>query len=405
MSTDQAAPGPAALHPATAPPATAPPAVHQPADPGPAWLRARAAYAWNNSPRRTLRWARRRWDSRHSTAELVTSTARSGEITIGYAGLPVGFANILQLLEQRRAPLAGEVAERHRGTAAWADLRAGRWPDCDLVVVGAEDRQARALPAGRSVLAPFRVHLVVDVGDGPDAVRQRISKRERWEFQRNHRRHGWTLVPDSSPASFDFFYHRMHRPTMEHRHGERGRTEDPAVAYQGILRHGELYFVQQDGVRVAGALCHLSPDGRTLTTRLLGVLDGDQRHYDSGAFKAVYHLLLDHAARTGRRQVDFFGTEAFLSKGIFQWKRKFAPRVVLPRNHFATKRVYLHIRRDTPPVRDFLVANPLLAMDPAGLRAVYFADAERPARTDISSKCPGLPPPRVVDLDNLLGGG
>ncbi|HET6858674.1 MAG TPA: hypothetical protein VFH94_16490, partial [Streptomyces sp.] len=155
-----------------------------------------------------------------------------------------------------------------------------------------------------------------------------------------------------------------------------------------------------------GVLCHWSDDRRTLTTRLLGVRHGDQRHYDEGAFKAVYHLLLRWAREHHVERVDFFGTEAFLSKGIFQWKRKFGTRVTLPPNHFADKRIRLCVRRDTPQTRDFLVANPLLCLEPGAegpaLVPTYFTDAHRPPRSDISASCPGLPEPRIVDLDAFL---
>jgi hypothetical protein len=367
-------------------------------------LRARAGYAWNNSPHPLLRWTRGCWDGRGGAAPVVVSTAAEGELSIAYAGLPVGEANILQLLEHQRRPVAGGVAGRTRGRTSWPELCAGQWPSADIVVVGGELHRIQALPPERSLVAPFRVHLVVEVATDPAAMQQRISKRERWEFRRNRKRHEWTLEEDSSASALQFFYHRMHVPTMRQRHGERSRTESVAVAQHGILRRGCLFFVRAGDTRVAGVLCHWSADRRTLTTRLLGVLDGAAEHYQDGAFKAVYHLLLEWAAIHGIPRVDFFGTEALISKGIFQWKRKFDPRVELPPNHFSTKRMYLLARRDTRAVRDFLVANPMLVTSPDGLQPVYFTDAARPARLEISAACPGLGEPRLLDLDEFLAG-
>jgi hypothetical protein len=195
----------------------------------------------------------------------------------------------------------------------------------------------------------------------------------------------------------------MHRPTMARRHGPRTRTEPKAVAYECLFRRGPLFFVSEEGRRVAGVLCRWEPRTRTLTTRLLGVLDGDEAHYRSGAFKAAYHLLLEWACGAGVEHVDLHGTEALISKGIFQWKRKFHPRVVLPPNHFARKRVWLHAARDTPAVRRFLVANPVLAMLPqGGIEAVYFRDRERRPRTDLGCSCPGVLRQRELDLDAFL---
>ncbi|WEH34714.1 GNAT family N-acetyltransferase [Streptomyces sp. AM 4-1-1] len=413
-----AAPAPPDPHgPTTPPPATPPPTTGPgtgtgrtsgPAAGAARAARARLAYAWNNSPRPAWRTARRLYDSGPRRVPVTVSRVRTDQPDIAYLGLRQGEANILQLLEFQRSRAGAGPERRERGRTSLKDLAAGRWPDADLVVVGAQARQLERLPTAGSITAPFRVHLVVDVPDTVERLEQQISRRERWEFRRNQREHRWTLEEDSSPEAFDFFYRRMHLPTMRRRHGDRSRTESPSVARHAILGHGTLMFVTEAGTRVAGVLCHWSADRKALTTRLLGVLDAEERLYDDGAFKAVYHLLLRWACERRVAHVDFFGTEAFLGKGIFQWKRKFAPRVVLPPNHFADKRIRLYVRRDTPETRDFLVANPLLGLDSGTTGPVlvptYFTDSTRPPRLDISARCPGLPEPRVVDLDDFLTG-
>ncbi|OKK21981.1 hypothetical protein AMK16_01690 [Streptomyces sp. CB00455] len=400
-----AAPAPTKSPRAATPP---PPRAAGGAAPGPAAARARLAYAWNNSPGPGWRTLRGLYDSAPRTVPVTVSRAGSGP-AIAYLGLPQGEANILQLLEHQRSRTADGPLRRESGRTSLRDLAAGHWPDADIVVVGAQARQLERLPTAAALTAPFRVHLVVDVPPCAEELDRRTSRRERWEFRRNQREHDWVLEEDASPEAFDFFYRTMHAPTMRRRHGDRSRSENPAVARHAILRQGTLMFVTSGGVRVAGVLCHWSRDRRTLTTRLLGVRDGAQKHYDEGAFKAVYHLLLRWAAENRVEHVDFFGTEAFLSKGIFQWKRKFGPRVTLPPNHFSDKRIRLYVRRDTPPTRDFLVANPLLGIEPGPhgphgplLVPTYFTDSTRPPRSDISARCPGLPEPRLVDLDAFL---
>ncbi|WP_182881607.1 hypothetical protein [Microbispora sp. H10949] len=395
------------VHITDAAPASVPPepTPSPPGAPGLTPALARLAYTWNNTPRPVWRAARRLTDTLASSVPVVLSHAVGDGPCIAYAGLPVGQTNILQLMEHQRAQLGWKTAGRDTGSTGWRDVAAGRWPDADLVVIGAEEQRMSTLPSLGGLTAPFRIHLVVDIPDGEEELQQRISRRERWQFRRNQREHDWRLEEDSSPGALDFFYHRMHVPTMGHRHGDRSRTERLAVARHAILPRGTLFFVaDRAGTRVAGVLCQWSADRRTLTTRLLGVLDGRDEHYQSGAFKAVYHLLLLWACAHRVPRVDFFGTEAFVSKGIFQWKRKFAPRLELPPNHFSTKRMRIYVRRDTPAVRDFLVANPLLRIDDRQiLTPVYFTDARRPPRLDVSARCPGVPEPEIVDLDAFLG--
>jgi hypothetical protein len=68
-------------------------------------------------------------------------------------------------------------------------------------------------------------------------------------------------------------------------------------------------------------------------------------------------------------------------------------------------RVWIHVTRDTPEVRDFLVANPVLAFRAqGGLEAVYFHDDSRPPRTHVAWKASGVHDERYVDLDRFLRG-
>jgi Acetyltransferase (GNAT) domain len=360
-----------------------------------------ARYRWNNAGGAPLRAARAWIDGHRGSGPATISSPTSGGPSLAYVGLDQGHTNVLRMLETRRDGRDGGAAPLRRTPTSWRHMRSGRLPDADIVLVGSEARVVDRLPDRGALVAPFRVHLVVGTDGGHDAVHGRISKRERWEFGRGQRSHAWRLREHDTVEDLAFFYHRMHVPTMRSRHRENSRTETFAVAKSAIWRHGRLFLLHDADRPVAGVLCR--HDGDTLTTRLLGVLDGADDHYASGAFKAVYHLLLAWACDHGVRDVDLFGTEAFLSKGIFQWKRRLAPRVELPGNHFATKRLYVAPRRDTPAVRDFLVANPLLRCAPDGrLVPTYFFDADRRPRFEISAKTRDCPDPHLVDLDQFL---
>ncbi|MFJ8149479.1 hypothetical protein ACIQ6R_31205 [Streptomyces sp. NPDC096048] len=385
-------------------PAVRPPSPFPAAEAVPA-LPARLRYTWNNSRHPAWRAARRALDDAPARVHAVVSHERRGRLNIAYVGLSAGRTNILQLLEQQRDTLGMSTVGHEHALVAWRDLARGALPPADLVVIGAEAARLSRLPASRSITAPFRVHLTVGIPEGLDALERQISKRERWQFRRDRALHDWAWTEDSSPRALDFFYQRMHLPTMATRHGDRSRTETWPVARHAILPHGSLFFLTDAGERRAGVLCHWSADGTTLTTRLLGVLDGDERLYRDGTFKAVYHHLLRWAREHGVPRVDFYGTEAFISKGIFQWKRRLGPRVELPPNHFSTKRIRLYPRRDTAVLRDFLVSNPLLAHRADGsLAPVYFTDEQRPPRLDLSARCPGLPAPHTVHLDSFFHG-
>jgi hypothetical protein len=366
-------------------------------------LRARAAYAWRNNGSPLLRLFRSHWDARRwATLPLISSD--SGGLTITYAGHAEGLAYTLEFTEQRREADAEGPPVRHERTMAARDLARGdRLPGGDIAIIGTTTAKVDRLPRESSFVLPIRVHFAVDFDDDIDNVLSRIARGERRNFRQKCRQHHWELSVERDPAWFDFFYERIYRATMSRRHGARERVESRESAHECLFRDGVLFVLSMDGQRVGGHLCHWDGKSAVLTSRLLGVLDGADEHYAAGALKVMHFLLIQWAGTNGIRQLDFQGTEAFLSKGTYQLKRLFGTRVLLPPNHFGDKRLWLQVRRDTPQVRDFLVANPFLAVSGDGtLGAVYFHDASRPARTDYKSNSPGVDSVRYVDLDDFF---
>ncbi|MGD3110852.1 GNAT family N-acetyltransferase [Streptomyces sp. YGL11-2] len=362
-----------------------------------------SAYWWRNSGHPLGLRLRAAWETRDgAVAPAVVS--HLGGLSVAYTGLPEGVAHTLEFTEHRRAQPGELTARRVSQRLRAADLQyPARLPDADIVITGTSTQRARSLSSAATLVMPMKVHLVVDIDGDAESLRRRISKRERSQFSRGQREHDWNWQVETDPARFDLFYHRMYRPTMQRRHGVRERTESAETAYECLFRGGRLFLLHQNDRPVAGALCHWAPRSGTLTLRLLGVLDGAAEHYASGAFKAVYHYLVSWAGENDVSRVDFQGTEPFLSKGTFQWKRRFGSRVIIPPTHFGAKRLCLSVRRDTPAVRDFLVGNPVLVeCEDGSLEAVYFTDSQRPPRLDFSAKAPGVDRIREVDLDDFL---
>ncbi len=317
--------------------------------------------------------------------------------------MPHGIGKVQQTLEARREAAGAATTAIRQTTVRRAELFGGALPPADLVTVGCSAGQVSALPRRSALVLPFRMHFMVDLSGGRGEWRRAVSRRERQWFSARRNERDWALEVPTDEAAFWFFYRQMHLPTMRSRHGERTRSEPEDSALECLFRRGVLAFATVNGKRVAGVLCHRSRNGTTLTVRLLGVLDGAKEMYDIGALKAIYHLLLEWADGNGYRRLDLGGTEAWLSPGLYQWKRRFAPRVVLAPNHLGRLRVWFHARRDTAAVRDFLVANPVLEIVGNGeFGAVYFHDECRPARLDLAFACPNVREYRTVHLDDFL---
>ncbi|MFC3991696.1 GNAT family N-acetyltransferase [Actinoplanes siamensis] len=326
-----------------------------------------------------------------------------GGMSISYSGLPEGLAYTLDFTEQRRGADEQRTAVRERSQLRGRDLSVvNRLPDADITIVGTSAARAHRLPRSASLVLPIRVHFVLDLDDDLETVLGRISKDERRSFRKNSRKFRWTGEMVRDIEWFDRFYDDYYRATMRNRHGARERVESKEAAYECMFRTGHLFVLSKDGEPIAGQLCHWDATTNVLTLRLPGVRDGAEEHYATGAMKAMNFLLIEWAAANGVRQIDYQGTEPFLSKGTYQAKRLTGTRVVLPPNHFGGKRLWLQVRQDRPAVRDFLVANPFLTESGGQLDAVYFYDGERPARLDYPSHSPGVREARQINLDEFL---
>ncbi|MFD5514948.1 hypothetical protein [Streptomyces sp. NPDC127066] len=362
---------------------------------------ARPVFAWRTSSRPALVRTRVAWDdARLRRATSVRSTI-GGSLTLGYAGLPEGASHVVPFMEERAAQ--GAAVHRTTRTVPWAD--ALEPSGVDLMAVGAPAERIGPLASAHDLVLPFRIELVVPVVPDVAAMRARVSRKERQRVARQRRDLDWALESATDAADFDWFYEHVHLPTMRRRHGPAARSLEREIAFRCVFRRGFLFFLTEGRERIAGMLCLFDPQTRTLTLRLAGVTDGAQAHYGTGAFAGLYVLILEWAATHGVRAVNLSGCEPFLSKGIFQFKRKLHPRVVRPADHFGAKRLLLRVVRDTPAVRDFLVANPVVAETPDGaLEAVYFHDDRRPARRDIRWEGTGLSAARTTHLDSFLHG-
>jgi len=366
-------------------------------------LALRARYAWNQSDHPMVLGVRGALDRRLVPYVSTLSLAGPDAPSLGYAGVPDGVGKIQQTLEACREAGGASTISVRRTRARRSGVFGGVLPPADLVAVGCRAEQVAELPAENALVLPFRMHLVVGLSGGQDDWRRAVSKRERQWFSARRKERAWGFEVSEDEDAFRFFYRRMHLPTMRSRHGARTRSEPEDSALECLFRTGLLAFATVDGERVSGVLCRRSADGATLTIRLLGVLDGAEKMYEIGALKALYHLLLEWADAHGVRRLDLGGTEAWFGRGLFQWKRRFAPRVVLAPNHLGGLRVWFHARRDTPAVRDFLVANPVLEIVGDGeFGAVYFCDEHRPARLDLAHAGPNVRTFRTVQLDDFL---
>jgi hypothetical protein len=370
------------------------------------WLRWRLPHLYSGVRAPWWNALRLRWERTLEPkvpVKLVEAVVEGRLLRLLYAGHEDGLRYIQPFVQDQ---LFGEAPTRvwewrmHRRDLA----RSLSSFDVDLAVTVLEKDLVAASLEPQSVLMPFRIHQVVDTSRGWPQVREHISRGERARHLRQSERHGFRLRASHSDEEYRWFYERMVRPSMAVRYGDRDRSLEEPRGLHAIFRHGVLFMVDSGAGPVAGSASELDRRRGIVNGRLIGVRDGDQLLRKEGAQNALYHFILRWACENGFRCVDYQGCEPFLSKGTFQYKKRFGTTAVLPPSRYRFLRVVLTPGRDSERLRDFLAANPVMLVDDQDrLGSGYFTDRHRPPRYDIPDDSAGFHFRRDIDMDELLG--
>lgn len=318
-----------------------------------------------------------------------------------YLGVEEGLTYIAPFVEDQFLPQ--QSGERTEPIGEASNL-AERWSsiDADVAVLVAPSEVVNALAEPGDIRAVSRIHQVVDTSRGHQDVMSQLSRREA-KRRRQAEEDGFGYDVSHQDDHFFEFYRSMHVPTMHNRYGGKARSVEEEKAFRTLFQKGVLFRVHKSGEWVSGSVSQIDERSRTLNARLIGVKAGDDQYRSAGAQNFVYHAILDWAAEEdGIDTVDFQGCEPFLTKGTFQYKKRFGTTAVIPANNFGDLRMLIRPKSLTPSVRRFLANNPVLAEGPSGaLVAKYFYDKENALRSDIPHSSPGITEKSITDLDEL----
>ena len=324
------------------------------------------------------------------------------EAEITYVGVREGLVYIAPFIEERFFERSSVVRQ---GAFEWREL------ECFLQIVKSE---MLCLMAPKTIISHFaldsdvvgvsRIHQAVDVSGPWDDIKSQLSKRE-GKRREQCVAQGFHYNVSFEDHDFFEFYHSMHLPTMKSRYGDLARSVEEKEAYARLFKQAVLFRIYDAKEWVAGSVSQIDKSGRILNARLIGVKNGSGTYRVNGSQNFVYHSIIEWAANSlAIDYVDFQGCEPFLTKGTFQYKKRFGTRAVIPENNFGDWRLLIRMAALSPSVRYFLINNPLLIE--AGcksLKALYFYDANNVARLDIPFESSGIDGAVFRDLDSLYG--
>lgn len=322
------------------------------------------------------------------------------EAEIVYAGVREGLTYVAPFIDECYFEWSAVVRQ---GTFDWRELECFlKGVDGEILILMAPVALIEQFSEQGDVVGVSRIHQVVDVSGGWDYIKSQLSRRE---AKRREQCVAQGFHYDISYEDCDFyeFYRSMHVPTMKRRYGNLARSVEEKDAYASLFKRGLLFRVYKDHEWVAGSVSQINESGRTLNARLIGVKNGRSVYRSDGSQNFTYHSIIEWAAsRSDIDCVDFQGCEPFLTKGTFQYKKRFGTRAVIPDNDFGNLRLLIRVKVLSLSARCFLINNPLLIAGEFGaLKALYFFDENNNARVDIPFASKGIEEAVFLDLDLL----
>lgn len=175
------------------------------------------------------------------------------------------------------------------------------------------------------------------------------------------------LLPEIThvEGDFDVFYHTMYVPFTLKRHGKQGVVRD-VYRIRRIFRRGGLLWVIQNGRPLAGVI--YESKNQILRLLILGTVNGEWSPIKAGALSAIYLFSIEHAKKTGCKQIDFGGCRPSLNDGLLLYKKKWGIKVNAWSDNYCD--FLIHWNRFNESVINFLTDMNFIFRDQAGLSAI-----------------------------------
>lgn len=333
----------------------------------------------------------------------VEGTSEEGErITFSYFGITPGLKYIQPFVQNKLITENSLVIKR--STMPLSELE-NTYAACksDLIIVAVDKETVSALATPEAFIMPFRIHQIVNTFSGWDVVKKSMSKREVKRSIKQKEQYNLDYHVTYKDEDFFYFYDTIHKPTMDVRFGELARSVERNEAFTQLFKKGLLFVVTYNDIPISGSVSQIDKEKNWLNARLIGVLEGDSKYREMGGQNHVYHSILHWACNEGKIDVvDFQGCEPFLTKGTFQYKKRFGTSAILPPNDFYNKRLLVKANFNLKAIRDFFINNPVMLINEKDeLGAGYFYDIDIQPRLDIPYVCPGFEYHKLINVNNI----
>lgn len=236
----------------------------------------------------------------------------------------------------------------------------------------------------------------VPLEDTWDGTVQNFRKTMRKNIGRLIRKNNYRCVRTNDLATVKSFYKKFYVPFIMSRHADETHLTSRVLIEERALAGTILQVVGDEGVVAAGVYF---PVGDTLRLLVTGMPEDYLDKPPVAAMQALYYFSLEYAHEQGLKAVNFMGTRAFPTNGLFQFKRKWGAHA---EDSFSIDSI-LFRPKNTPAAAKFCERFPMIARKDGSLQLVVSSTADSYneanfAKTISDYHCGGLDHLKVVHV-------
>ena len=233
--------------------------------------------------------------------------------------------------------------------------------------------QNRLDRSGEYLVLPDWINMIIPIHAEWEAIESRFNKTTRKLARRMPYRSELTRDPEVISRFYDEYY----LPYLKLRH-EDGVVESRRAVERRARQGGILRVIGEDGPIVAGVVY---PEDGVLYYLWLGMAERYLDNQPEGALAASYYFCLRYAHEQSFTAANWMGTRSFPTDGVYQFKRKWGPRI---EDSFSPDSLLFRPAPNNRRAVAFAEAFPLLARRDGQLEQIHCTTAATLGETEIN---------------------
>lgn len=210
-------------------------------------------------------------------------------------------------------------------------------------------------------IIPTFISMTLDISKPIDLIKKNFSSNIKTEINKL-KRNGFNYCIYSDIEKFNFFYHKMYLPYINHRYREHSLIVNyPSMLMLFYRECSNLMLINNDEKHVLGSIFTIKKN--IVRGLFSGIIDGNNHNRKQSAYAALYYFTILNAKQIHAKTLHIGTCRSFLNDGLLQYKRKWGASISCPSEDNRESMQYVYAFKFfnfNKGIKSFLLNNPFI---------------------------------------------